>query len=212
MVSKKARVSLAFKTKLQQGSINDFGRNVQRRVGTNPLFAAFATLASTDLKAALDSYAIALEDARGGGTEKTSIKNKAKGVVLDILSQIAKEVDIVANGDETTILAAGFEVQKTGERSDADPDPVTELVAEATLIEGEVKLKWKKGARANKTAFEWALLDGTPTVWNNGNYSDGSKLLLSKLPSKTWVQIRARSLGSYNRKSGWCTPVSVFVY
>jgi hypothetical protein len=211
MISKKARVSLAFKSKMAQGNITAFGRNIETRVGTNPLFAAFATLATTNLKNSLDNYELRLEDAKGGGTEKTALKNKAKKEVLGVLNTIAQEVNIVANGDETIILAAGFELAKTGERSEADPDPVTGLVAAATLVEGEVLCKLVKGARANKTAFEWAL-DETPLVRNNGNYGDGQKLLLKGLPSKTWVQIRARSLGASNRNSPWCVPVRVFVY
>ena len=48
--------------------------------------------------------------------------------------------------------------------------------------------------------------------WQNGNYADGAKLLITNLPSKKWVHVKARSLGTFNRNSPWCEAVRVFVY
>jgi uncharacterized protein YodC (DUF2158 family) len=107
--------------------------------------------------------------------------------VLDILSVIAKHV------------------------YEGDPGVVTGLAAEATLVGGEVVCKWVKGDHCEKTAFEWEAAD-KPGQWQNGNYANGSKLLIKGLPSRKDVRIRARSLGSQNRRSVWCEPVAVFVY
>jgi hypothetical protein len=211
MISKKARISLAFNSKMRQGNIVPFGRNVGTRIATNPLFSSIDKSDSPELTAALDAYALDLKDAVKSGNEKTSVKNKAKQRVLEVLVKIAKEVDIIANGDETVILAAGFEVTKQPERREQEPGPVTALVVLPTLVEGEVNCKWSKGAHANKTAFEWAD-EEKPETWHNGNYAGGAKLLITGLPSKKWLRFRARSLGGFNRNSPWCEPVRVFVY
>ncbi len=199
------------KFRMSEGEISPFGHNVKNRVGTNPLFESFAELANRDLGKALDAYDAALSNAVKNGTESTAIKNSTKDKVLDWLSLIAKNVDIVANGDETVILAAGFEVQKPRSRYEGDPGVVSGLVAEATMVGGEVVCKWVKGVHCEKTAFEWEAED-QPGEWHNGNYANGSKLLIKDLPSRKTVRIRARSLGSQNRRSVWCEPVPVFVY
>ncbi len=199
------------KTRLKEGQISPFGHNVMDRVGTNELFRNFATLATNDLNAALEQFDTAQAKAVKNSSESTAIKNSAKDKVLDVLSVIAKNVDIVANGDETIILAAGYEVQRSRSRYEGDPGVVTGLVVEATLTEGEVLCKWVKGEHSEKTAFEYDV-EGQPEVWQNGNYANGSKLLIKDLPSRKSVRIRARSLGSQNRKSPWCEPVAVFVY
>lgn len=196
---------------MKDGQISPFGHNVKDRVGTNPFFRNFATLATNDLNAALEVYDAAQAKALKNSSENTAIKNSAKEKVLDILSVIAKNVDIVASGDETIILAAGYEVQKSRTRYEGDPGVVTGLVVEPTLTEGEVLCKWMKGEHCEKTAFEWEAAD-KPDEWHNGNYANGSKLLIKDLPSRKTVRIRARSLGSQNRKSPWCEPVPVFVY
>jgi hypothetical protein len=181
------------------------------RVGTNPLFKDFAELANTELRNSLEAFDAAQSKAVKNGSENTAIKNSAKDKVLDNLSVIAKNVDIVANGDETVILMAGYEVQKPRTRYEGDPGVVLGLVAEATLVAGEVACKWVKGMHSEKTAFEWEMED-KPGEWQNGNYANGSKLLIKDLPSRKSVRIRARSLGSQNRRSVWCEPVPVFVY
>jgi hypothetical protein len=197
--------------RMNQGQVSPFGHNVKNRVGANPLFESFAELANRDLSKALDEFDAAQSNAVKNGTENTALKNSAMEKVLDWLSVIAKNVDIVANGDEAIILAAGFEVQKTRSRYEGDPGVVTGLAVEATLVAGEVVCKWVKGDHCEKTAFEWEAED-KPGEWHNGNYANGSKLLIKGLPSRTTVRIRARSLGSLNRKSPWCEPVPVFVY
>lgn len=207
---RKSVVSLRFKTKLPQTSLLLFSKNVQTRISTDVQFASIAAIATGELAPANTTFEQKLEQAVGGGVEATALKDKAMGAVLVILNKLAQEVNIIANGDESVILAAGFEVRKSGERTEDDPNPVTDLVVKTTLVEGTVKCVWTKAELANKTAFEWEDPE-VPAVWHNGDYADGSKLLMKGLPSKKWVNVRARSLATGNRKSPWCTPVPVFV-
>lgn len=206
-----AKVSLRFNSsRMPQGDISRFGWNVQTKVSTDPRFVSIAELADRDLRDALTVFDTDLKNSVKAGNEKTAIKNQSLSALKAILVKIAKEVDIIANGDEVVILAAGFEVQKARGKYEGDPGMVTELTASSTLVEGEVLCKWQKGEHAEKTAFEWEE-ELVPGVMHNGNYANGSKLLIKGLPSKKWINIRARSLGSANRNSGWCIPVRVFV-
>lgn len=209
---KKSVISLKFKTRLTDNSLRTFSDNVADKVSTDPQFNSIAALATDELKPANTAYADMLKKAIGGSRLDVANKEKAREAVIGILNRLAQEVNIIADGDASVIMAAGFDVRKKGERSADDPGPVTDLLVLATLVEGEVKCTWTKDVLANKTAFEWMLDEPGQEAWVNGDYSDGAKLLIQGLPSKKYVKIRARSLASGNRKSAWSEPVRVFVY
>lgn len=211
MISKNATVSLRFKTKMQEDKQLIFSRNVHARITENPLFASIPAADKTALDVANTAYEDLLKKAVKGSTLDTVNKNNGRDAVTNLLYKIAQTVNVIAGGDEAVILAAGFEVRKHAERKGGDPAPITDLVVQPTLVPGEVHCKWTKSPDSNKTAFEWSE-DVEPRQWHNGEYSDGSKLLIKGLPPKTNVVIRARALATGNRKSNWSEPVPVFVY
>jgi hypothetical protein len=212
MNSKKANVSLKFKSRLQEDKLLIFSINVHTRITEN---SAFSTISEEDKKALGDAntaYENLLKKAVKGSTLDTANKNAGKElVVIGLLNKIAQTVNVIANGEEPVILLAGFEVRKQAARREADPSPITDLVVQPMLVAGEVHCKWTKSADSNKTAFEWTE-EVEPRQWHNGEYSDGGKLLIKGLPSKKNVLIRARALGSGNRKSEWSEALPVFVY
>ncbi len=211
MNSKKATVSLKFKSRLQEDKLLIFSINVHTRITNDPTFSSISEEVKKALGDANTAYEELLQKAVKGSVLDTVKKNDGKQLVIDLLYKVAQSVNVIANGEESVILAAGFEVRKQAARREADPSPITDLVVQPMLVAGEVHCKWTKSADSNKTAFEWTE-DMEPRQWHNGEYSDGGKLLIKGLPSKKNVLIRARALGSGNRKSPWSEAIPVFVY
>ncbi|MES2621575.1 MAG: hypothetical protein V4615_12055 [Bacteroidota bacterium] len=101
----------------------------------NPPFSA-PPITENQLKTLIDNYSQTYGKFKNGGKLLKPVFNKAKDSLLDALDEIAANVNEVAQGDEITVMKAGYKPTKTT-RSGAvvPPQPQIETLERGTTGE-----------------------------------------------------------------------------
>ncbi len=153
----------------------------------NPSLATVATAIN-----ALESAANDVEQ-NGGGKKWTNIRGTAEKELDRLMSQLAKYIGNMANGDSAIILSAAIDLKKTPTRVGKLPAPQN-VIARPADAEGSIKLTWKKVSKA--ASYKVMMSDDTtPKAWKEfaNNTSTDSKLEITGLTSgaKMWFCIIA---------------------
>lgn len=64
------------------------------------------------IQAALDDFAVAVDNALAGGPTLTAIKRAKRKILVDLLRMLASYVQVQCNGDMAVLLSSGFPPQK----------------------------------------------------------------------------------------------------
>jgi hypothetical protein len=105
----------------------------------------------------------------------------------------------MADGDDSVIMAAGFDVRKSAESYDVLEAPdVLKIINETTA--GLVTVKLVKVAGANNYGILKRIkVETNDAAWENGEYSSALKFQLAQLKSGVTYQFQFRALGN----KGW---------
>ena len=123
---KKLKVLTSF-TRLPIVDKASFCRNVLVKMANNILFGA-PDVSLAEATAALDAFDAAILAAKDGAHTAISIRNDCEKVVDAKFILLAKYVDRIADGDETTILSSGFNESR---------QPSTPAKEELTVKDGD---------------------------------------------------------------------------
>jgi hypothetical protein len=173
-------------------------------------FRATLEIFSTEMT----DYATKLQKAKNKGIVEVEAKNSAKETLLLRIDEYSLLVSSLALRDSAVIGKSGFESHtKTVNR----PSPTMELTPPYALSvkygknTGEVELSYKleMPKRVVKNGIEWSENDGE--TWNNGTYFSGRKGIVRNLPTRKDLLLRVRSIGAYNRESGFSSAVATFL-
>ncbi len=107
---RKLKVVTSF-TELPISAKAAYCRNVLARMSNNPVFSN-PDVSFTDASNALTAFEAAIIAAKDGGHTFVSARNDCERVVNAKFILLAKYVDRIADGDETTILSSGFGISK----------------------------------------------------------------------------------------------------
>lgn len=198
-------------TKLPQDKLAFFCRNVVDRCDGNDRYTNLATVV-TAVKEKLTAYESALAAAQDLGRTNVFNKNETRKLLLTEMNKLSDGLDFFAAGDKSYPLDAGMELQhKPVRHTPAKEEPKVPINV-SVFSKGEVgvlEVLFDHESRHNvlAVAAEWREEGGT--VWNNGNYFDGKTGKIKNLPSLSKVDVRLRSIGRYDLKSDWTTPITV---
>ncbi|MFN8304368.1 MAG: hypothetical protein U0U46_17905 [Saprospiraceae bacterium] len=206
----KTYVSFEFKSALGEAGLTQFAVNVLSRMKGNPKFASLKNHVETDLQLASDRFAAAILEAADGSRTRIAEKRMRRQELLDVLERIAVQLIVLADGDESVILDAGFNPRRrTGQRTDGTPDQVTGLRASSGYRPGEVLLEYNAAARARMYGVEWSTDQGAS--WHNGIYPSARRAVVTGLPSRQEVWFRVFAMGTQQRKGAPSNPLPYFV-
>ncbi len=201
-------VLLDFKSK-HDADLDRFAETVLKNLSGNPVFEPIKTLVDVDLRNAVTAYNSALIANETGGKPTTATKNEKRAALLVVLDLVARNVDLIAQGNEPLILETGF---AAGGRIQHIPKEIAKAnIKQAKRGDApcEVDLEVERLAAAELFAVEWSADQGQN--WNNGTYSSKRKFKLLTTAPKTDTLIRVRGLGRKERKGPWSEPVSLFI-
>lgn len=202
-------VLIAF-TKLGQDALSVYAYNVLTLMMSDEQFTSL-DVDVAELKKCYDAYVLALNNNVNGGRVATIEKNKCKKVLTVQMSTVALLVNNLAKGDESIIMAAGFDVRKSSESYDSLAAPnVRKLINETTA--GLVTVQLSKVAGATNYGIEKRIKpEGEETAWMNGEYSSALKFQLTGLESGKTYQFHFRSIGNKGLVSPWSSILEVLV-
>ena len=197
---------------LNQSKLANYADNVVKKTTGKPDYDVIRTLLD-QLNTVNTVYTVSLGDALSRDKAAVVAKTDDKKAVLAALEQIATGLEMNANGSELYVVRAGMEVHKQRTVHTSEMPPVTDLVLEATLIAGQMLVKFKYPASYRRQvetfAVEWSADNGQ--TWTNGTYKNAVRITVSDLPNRTEVIVRVRALGSRERKSPWTVSNTAFV-
>jgi hypothetical protein len=203
-------VSFSAFTKLGQDAVAMYANNNIKLMTADPQFAALAKEVGV-LKTSNDAYVAALSNNVNGGRVATMEKEKCKKELIKQLKTAALLVNIMADGDDSVIMAAGFDVRKAAESYDVLEAPdVLKIINETTA--GLVTVKLAKVAGAyNYGILKRIKVETNDAAWENGEYSSALKFQLSGLESGKTYQFQFRALGNKGLVSPYSSVVETLV-
>jgi hypothetical protein len=164
---------------------------------------------AANVKVAADDYRVALQDAQSGDKQKIAIKKEKKAILLTFLDVLATNIEWKSDGSEAFVLGTGFGLRATTTTSNrnADLDIPNISRANSTGMRGELAMliDMPKKSGFSQLGFEYSTDQGE--TWHNGTYSSSNKFTWKQLPPAAELKVRARAIGTYNRKSEWSEVV-----
>lgn len=163
------------------------------------------------MKTRYDAYVVALANNVNGGRIATIEKDKCKKEAKTQLSNLALLVDLLAQGNESIIMAAGFDVHQSPNSYTSLTAPnVLKLINESEA--GLVTVQLSKVLGATNYGIEKRIkVEGEETPWMNGAYSSALKFQLSDLESAKIYQFQFRGIGNKGLVSPWSSIAEVLV-
>lgn len=186
-----------------------FSQNILARMHNNPRYETLQPLVEGELKPAVDTFTLALQESADRSLVKLAEKRAAFQKLKMVVHKIAFEVEYLAEGnDETLVLEAGFSLLAPRKRNVEEQAPVTGLTVTSTQP-GKINLRFNAAPFARVYAAEWRL-DGDEK-WQNSRYPSSTRVTLDGFPSRQDVWVRLTAIGANMRMSPPCEPVKVFV-
>ena len=204
-------VTLNAFTKLSQDGLAIYAHQVISNMTADKQFANLKTNVEA-LKKSYDAYNQALVNNTNGGRIATIEKDTCKKELIDQMSKVAFLVDFQANGDETVILAAGFDVRKPAANiTSLNPPTVLKMINETE--KGVVSVQLEKVLGATVYGIEKRIItEGqVDTAWSNGDYTSACRTKLTGLESGKTYQFKFRAIGNKGLVSEWSTAQEVLV-
>ncbi len=198
-------------TKLSQDALAIYANQVIANMTADKQFANLKTNVEA-LKKSYDAYNLALVNNINGGRVATLEKDKCKKELIDQMTSVALLVDFQANGDESVILAAGFDVRKPANHyTSLNAPTVLKMINETE--KGVVSVMLEKVFGATVYGIEKRIVtEGQPdTAWTNGDYTSACRTKLTGLESGKTYQFKFRAIGSKGLVSEWSAAQEVLV-
>ena len=150
------KVLLSF-TLIAPGEKASYYRNVVAKFTGNALFST-PIISLAALNTALDKFEADILAARDGGYLAVAVMHDSEIAIDKMFRSLAHYVDMIADGDETIILSAGFQASK---------DTAARVKAPITAHDGDhsgsVRINYKANERAGAYIIQWSK-DGLPTT------------------------------------------------
>ena len=200
-------ISLSFK-KYNQAEVAQFANNVINSMTKDAQFITLKPFVD-NLSADYEAFATAVTNAIYGGTLLIREKNRKMADLNAELETVANQVEALANGNEDIIESAGYEVRIPNKPITVLTAPIDVTVLNVSDKSGAVKLSWKPTPGAVNYGIE--RLYAGETVWQNGDYSTASTIIITDLKPGSQITFHLRALGTKNKKSGWSQEVTVWV-
>jgi hypothetical protein len=204
-------VTLNAFTRLSQDALAAYANQVITNMTIDKQFSTLKADVEV-LKKSNDAYNIALANNINGGRIATLEKDNCKKELLNQLSNVALLVDFQAKGDESIILAAGFDVRKPANSYSALTTPnVLKILNETEKGIVSVQLEKVLGATVYGIEKRVKTEGQLEAAWTNGDYTTACRTQISGLDSGKTYQFKFRAIGSKGLVSDWSATQEVLV-
>lgn len=181
-------------SKLTTGEKTQLGRRVSKDLNGNPFFPN-----PQPTPAEITTAVEAVENAQtmaAGGSKEAMLQLQTQVKQLEtILSQAAKYVEFVSNGDESKIISAGMEVKAKATPIGPMSKP-TDFKIGYTESAGEFACSIQPMKGAFSYIFQYTTTPEKENSWENGAISTKARAIVSGLSSGTKYFFRCAAIGS----------------
>ena len=171
---KKDKVVLDF-IKIPIAQKVEFTKGVINKMKNNPKFADLVGKVE-ELETKVELLETRSVAALGGGKEATALMHQTEYELDDLLRKMAKSVDSIADGDNTIILSAGFNLAK-------QPSPAVRPDFSVELGEKSGSVVLRRQAVDGAKSYVWQLYQGDNTPVNETDW------VTAQITSKVTVEL-----------------------
>ena len=186
---KKSKVNTGF-SKYSDADLATKSEAIHEGMTNNPYFTdPVPTLAA--LQAAITAFTEALTNAASRDKVKVAIKNECRQVLEDLLMQLARYVNFLANGNEAMLTSTNFELGMPGDPTSLEqPGPLT---ISNGITTGELLVRLKKVKGAYSYMYQVTPDPMTPeSIWQSESGPRSSNTFSGLVPGqKYWFRIAA---------------------
>ncbi len=202
------QASLAF-TQLAAAELLSFLNAVYLRMKDNPAFTVNLPFDMATFKAAIDSYAAALDEAFDGSKKAIAERNHQREVVIKMLRQLAHHVEAASKDDVTVFLSSGFEVRPTGRMK---TPPLSQFIRKIDPGDksGQILISVAPFPDAHSYEVRWAPANtgGTEPAWTTHSVGKTRRpVTAGSLTPGTAYVFQARALTG-SGFTDWSDPVT----
>lgn len=168
---------------------------VYKGINGNPAFPA-PTPSMATFHAAIMELQKAISDATGGGRLAHAVKDRVTTEVADHIKALANYVAAVAQGSETLVVSAGFELRDRSTRI-KQLDMPRHVRAKGEPFPGLVILRWAPvhGARIYEV-YTAVQQPDSGVQWTLLQVSSGSRCVIKGLASCQYHSFRVQAIGA----------------
>lgn len=202
----KSKIILDF-VRLKAAEKPPFGSNVVTRMTENPVFPT-PDIPLTQIRTASELLQNRCAAALNGGKDATALLHQAIGDWDELMRKEAMYVERIADGDETIILGAGFNVA-----APKGPGQRSEFSVEQGSKSGEIVVRHAAIAGARSYIWQIYVGDAPPandSEWQTGGVTTKSTATLDGLTvlSHVWVRVAGVTTAG---TTAYCQPISIIV-
>lgn len=192
---------------LSQPELILFTDNVIQQMTTNPLFASLK-LVVDPVRSGYDIFKTAFNVARNGGSPLIADKDKKHKELLGVLTELAKGVDGIAQGDKAVIIASGFKPSNEAQMLESLDVPQNFKVYNE-IENGVITQSWDKVDR--KTGYILQMREFGTETWQQIASPTAASYEMKGLKRGLHLEFRICATGTRNIVSGWSDVKDVHV-
>ena len=197
-------------TSLSQDGLLTYAKNVVTSMTDNPNYVKLQTDVD-ELRNLNVTYSKSLEDNVSGGKPATADKNKARVNVTNQLKKVGTFISVMAAGDVTVILSAGFDPTKDkSSYSSLDTPFILELTNLPDTSLAVIRLSKVAGA-TNYIIKKRIKTDDPNAPWDSSEYNSALKVMIRVDVPKKDYQFIFRAIGNSGLASEWTQVYELFI-
>src|SRR2546427_6508595 len=184
------------------------GEKVLAGMSANPAFPD-PPVRMEVLEQALDEFSLAIQAQAKGGTLTTAIRNNAQRKVMELLSRLARYVEVRSNNDLPTLLSSGFPAR---DRSRAQVQFPRAVILNITRRKsGQLNLQVRPLPNARGYQGECAGVGPDRRLGPSreaGVFTNSRSIPIGGLTPGKVYSFRVRAVGGSTGSGDWSDPVS----
>jgi hypothetical protein len=189
-------------SKLNPAALLVLANRIHEQMSTNAGTFATPYVTMVVLLTQIDGTALAVQNCIGGGKITRAIRKQEVTKLKKMLSDLARYVQSVSDGEETVINLAGMEIKTRGPRKYESINAPEGVVAKLTFTPGVVRVSWKAVRTVTNYEIQWCPDPLTEDGWKKATTSTASRTLVEGLPSGQIVWFRVKGFSAAG-ESAW---------
>jgi hypothetical protein len=142
--------------------LDTFTNGVGNGIYSNPDMFATPSVTETDFTAAKNAFSAAAADYATYGMTKKSAYIVARKALLDVLDTLADYVDLIAQGDESTIILAGYVPSLAMAQKNVPIEKILFFTTKRTDTVGEIVVEIPAIQKRGNVTYNCVCSEGAP--------------------------------------------------
>jgi hypothetical protein len=187
-----------------------FALEFQSNLTANAAIFTTPPVPLADFQSSIEALQSAQQATLMGGIPETVLRNEKHRQLLNDITQLARYVELIANGNVETVMLVKLPLRRRGPQRYEFLD-TPQMVSIESLYSESASLRWKRIANAKAYEVEYCPDPITADGWKRAPIISAARTVVNGLTRKEEYWFRVRALGSQGIVSNWSSPAKQLV-